>query len=803
MVFRLVDIKVSHFRGFGDSICSINLDGNLALFYGPNGFGKTSLAEAIEWLLYGSTKRRKRGDSLSKTEYKDTYPNVHKEESEPVMVTATILAEDGRKYTISRQMYDGSEESFTLVDGRRADFRDIGVVPLEDYYPVVAQHELQSFILTQPKKRRDEISAAFGLGELTPLKTALYGAYKSLSSNPPDNVQSAKKDLLKDSLKLNNYGLEHAKSLHRRWKKNLFDIDKDWKDIVAVAEQLTERRIQEFKEKISAIESHFNNLDHAITSVIATNTINSALLDLWESGLTLAGDMKKCPMCEEQTLTEEKKKSIRKHIPKNIEAKKNKKTLRSAITAIHNDLNILNAHKNQYALQELNENEQKFLSKLLPDEADLYQQFNQAYNHHLSATEKLNGAIGKTQKFITELQTNLASPERGKGATCLEECKRISGMLNSELLGFLKSVMAYQPISTEIWGKVATSRPVANSSGVPISTRICGKVATAVDSKKTIKILEALKKIVENNQYIKLLTRYDTHLQTLKQLTQDTENRIKNLQNTLSYKHGSEIKKWYDMLNPYAGIRFEEIQPGTEKLDLYASSYGVCMPAAANLSECQLNCLGLAMWVMRATSQQSPFGFIVFDDPVQTMDDDHTENFIAKVIPSLIDGYRKQVVVLSHAKSFIDRLEKHNSTRSTKHYRFDNYDQHGPQISLHVPFKQALRSIEFSMNGDENERKNATKQLRELAESIMIEIYDIKKNRYSPERHDRGGLQGLLKAFSELPGISEYEVNDLRDTINFSNPAHHANPDDATPVKSNIQPHYDRLKRMIDKYDLS
>jgi DNA repair exonuclease SbcCD ATPase subunit len=64
---RLLNLTVRNFRGFGSEPTSVSLDGELILFFGPNGFGKTSLAEAIEWLFYGTTvdggaKARKDGD---------------------------------------------------------------------------------------------------------------------------------------------------------------------------------------------------------------------------------------------------------------------------------------------------------------------------------------------------------------------------------------------------------------------------------------------------------------------------------------------------------------------------------------------------------------------------------------------------------------------------------------------------------------------------------------------------------------------------------------------------------------------
>ena len=114
------------------------------------------------------------------------------------------------------------------------------------------------------------------------------------------------------------------------------------------------------------------------------------------------------------------------------------------------------------------------------------------------------------------------------------------------------------------------------------------------------------------------------------------------------------------MLNSGANVVFQGMEPGTDQMKLHAASFGVQMPAAANLSECQLNCLGLSVWVMQATSPGSPFGFIVLDDPVQAMDDDHAEAFLSTMVPHLIDSCGKQVNVLSHVQSITDRLQAIN-----------------------------------------------------------------------------------------------------------------------------------------------
>src|SRR5262249_18415776 len=130
---RLLNLTVRNFRGFGSEPTSVSLDGDLILFFGPNGFGKTSLAEAIEWLFYGTTKRRQQGDAYSRSEYANSFSNVHGGTPTEVSVTALL---GGRRYVLARRMTQG-EQSQTLIDGQVASFATIGVSPIQAVYPVV------------------------------------------------------------------------------------------------------------------------------------------------------------------------------------------------------------------------------------------------------------------------------------------------------------------------------------------------------------------------------------------------------------------------------------------------------------------------------------------------------------------------------------------------------------------------------------------------------------------------------------------------------------------------------------------
>ncbi len=71
---KINTVVIRGFRGFNQEQL-IDLHPALTLIYGQNSYGKTSITEAVEWLLYGRTSKVDRGES--KEEYKGSYRNCH------------------------------------------------------------------------------------------------------------------------------------------------------------------------------------------------------------------------------------------------------------------------------------------------------------------------------------------------------------------------------------------------------------------------------------------------------------------------------------------------------------------------------------------------------------------------------------------------------------------------------------------------------------------------------------------------------------------------------------------------------
>lgn len=92
------------------------------------------------------------------------------------------------------------------------------------------------------------------------------------------------------------------------------------------------------------------------------------------------------------------------------------------------------------------------------------------------------------------------------------------------------------------------------------------------------------------------------------------------------------------------GIRLEG-QKTSRRVVLQAAVDGSDTEAFGVMSQGELQALALAIFIPRATSPESPFRFLVFDDPIQAMDPSKIDGFL-EVLTALAKD--RQVIVLTH-----------------------------------------------------------------------------------------------------------------------------------------------------------
>ena len=186
-------VEVRGFRSFGTEARRLDIDAPLSVVHGGNSVGKSSLAEAMEFLLTGRSSRR---DLLggAKTEYHGSLSNAHLPAGETeVWVAAGLRAQDGQVHTVRRDLLcdfaQGTEcQSRLLVDGVECgDLAAFGLAPAAGSAlgaPVLLAHTLRHVLSTLPKDRVNYFKSLLSLTDLDAVRDRVVEARRRLAARP-------------------------------------------------------------------------------------------------------------------------------------------------------------------------------------------------------------------------------------------------------------------------------------------------------------------------------------------------------------------------------------------------------------------------------------------------------------------------------------------------------------------------------------------------------------------------------------------------------------------------------------------
>lgn len=190
---RLLWVEIRGFRAFGTEPRRLELDAPLIVVHAGNSQGKTSLAEALEFLITGRSSRR---DLLggAKAEYDNSLRNAHLPDGDlDVYIEAGVAAPDGVVHQVRRELVHdfghGTEcASRLLIDGLPAeDLATVGL-PMSDppvRAPVLLQHILRDVLSTEPKQRVGYFKALLSLTDLDLLHERVTAARSTLEREAP------------------------------------------------------------------------------------------------------------------------------------------------------------------------------------------------------------------------------------------------------------------------------------------------------------------------------------------------------------------------------------------------------------------------------------------------------------------------------------------------------------------------------------------------------------------------------------------------------------------------------------------
>jgi len=464
---RLLRLRPYYFRCYGESDW-IELDADLVILYGPNGFGKTSLVESVEWLFHGRAKRRERGvDAYGKRDYRNYYRNVHAPDDEPTFVEAEVETADENIYKIRRELDNPDKNdtsNTTFVDETEKPFSAIGLNEDPAFDPVIPQHSLQDFILSRPIDRRDKISAALGLEPLIGFDKALDSANRRLQSTPPNRVEDANKEIQSALRKMMDSQDERVTAVLKKWRDQEFDLSEDTKRLIQAVQDLLDtqeddrdtlkQKLESYREEIAdrvfdlapilppsnreskqdtlqdsmerILEDDFQESKKALSSYLgaAAAEYSSERLSFWETGLDLHDDdTDLCPMCEAPTLDEQKREEIRDRLDKTSKFTEAKKNLQDSISELSRSLRQISRRVDNLFPRFLASSSREGLIDLIED-TKLLQAFLTTHDGSRLAVSKtkdtLEGLANSTEE-VPELASDPESvQEAGMNANLVE-----------------------------------------------------------------------------------------------------------------------------------------------------------------------------------------------------------------------------------------------------------------------------------------------------------------------------------------------------------------------------------------------
>ena len=783
---RLKTIKIRGFRGFNGEQ-STPLDHDVILIYGLNASGKSSLVEALEWLFFGDISRRAR--SSCRSEYMSNYlRNVHYNEPENPFVEVTGVL-NGAERTIKKELI-GVTGHRCYVDGIEVeDFACLGV-SLENYSkPILSQGEIRGFVDTEQKDRWEEVSRILGLEIFGVFRTELQGLRNKLEKR--DEYQEALKQKNAALIHLQNKGwlptvvqaasrvpyshadvattletqlanivgkkvkLGEARPVLERLRDEILKRVQEPKGLNLLevrAEDLPEAKAEELLRSIREIIEQFGQLSE--------QSVEQDYVKFLHLGLQLLKG-RTCPFCEKETISEEKEKELRERL-------KAHQAALEAIERLERQISIVKK-KSQALSQAIDEH--------LPDlpkfslAAEQLQQDALWRSDGVAIQRVVEQGVPAAQKAIREVGLMLDGFQHTFTKLLHAQMKFDQQDLESKV-NILEQRM--RTATTAIRRMKGESERIRNS--------IIGKAKSlSEDDKNKFELLGFISDLIGRLRFFKVAGVYEDKIGLLTQLVSDADRFEKQKTGELLGMLSAKIREYYEKLNPGEQIQFKKIVPSagvSRQVRLKAESHGREINPVTCFSEAHMNSLGISLYFPQRVDYNPDWDFILLDDPIQSMDDDHS-NMLIDILQE--HQGNKQIIVLSHSRHFCETFEARFGRENLLRYEFVQGDETGPQISLQDgPIRVLLERAQELAYRSFEERKTAGGHLRKAIERFFVEYLATKgQDKISLLKLS---LKKLVERARNNAGFPHSDWCDIEAILVYANPAAHGqDPRDIKP----------------------
>ena len=607
---KIKSITLKNFRGVKEET-TLKADSKSVLLYGDNGTGKSSFLDAIEWFLTGSVKHlggQEKNNGLRNTKASD-------DEASYVTIRFTNNIENTKNLTVKKGVYkstftDTKDQKFSL-------FKDV----VEKNPLWIRNNQLIEFILKseqerlanisdivgydQVKKARDEIKKSIGslnkvveyknLKQKIPEKQEIITKELNQTAYDPIHFYSAVESKIKDyKLGIN---IKDQNTLDQAIKQLTSKADpkvlKDTLFLKSIEEDISNLKLF-LKSKEKLIKDYFQQANNIQNN--SKELKNISLISLYkEAQNVLSHHTKdKCPLCT----SEIKKEKLLQIISDKLKA-----------------LQTLEEKKSQFEM--------------------LSEEFLETNNHTLKSLESI-------EKKLDEILVNFDF----KISISADDIKNIldknSNQIKKSILDLrlkeidfnIKNILSpLDSVDQELKEKLKDMKVGDNSKIIATITSI----NNANNNFKELSSLKREEKLINEQQ------------ETLRKLFEILDMKIKDSMNNLLKEISEDVNSFYTFMNSGNKVKNIKLSIGNDTsdgveftLDFYNKE--TQLPRKF-LSESQVNCLGLSLFLASVKFFSKHSKFIILDDVISSFDKNHRIRF-AQLLTEKFQDY--QLIVLTH-----------------------------------------------------------------------------------------------------------------------------------------------------------
>jgi recombinational DNA repair ATPase RecF len=183
---KILDLHIQKFRGIVD--LKLNLNGENAVIFGPNGVGKSAVVDAVDFLLCGEVSRLT-GEGTADVSTAKHGPHIGNPPDEAKII-ATIQSINGKVFTVERTV--AQKDNVTVDPAYSAEFNEM-VNYARSGAHCLARRELLHYILTTPATRSQQIQMLLDIADTKIIRDAFTKLKKTAAGNLKDTIDSLKR----------------------------------------------------------------------------------------------------------------------------------------------------------------------------------------------------------------------------------------------------------------------------------------------------------------------------------------------------------------------------------------------------------------------------------------------------------------------------------------------------------------------------------------------------------------------------------------------------------------------------------